>query len=310
MTKTKKKEEKKTTGPMVSLIKLTDTERKTLIGQILALPKRPDGSRRGKVDLRLMEVDESYQRKPEESRIRGIIKEYRDYKIGVLLVSYRNGRFYIVDGQHRFLALIRMGLVQEVDCIIMEWTQDEEAVAFRNQYDNTRKLSNSESFRSGIVGHDEIDCAILALCDSYNQNIRGYNSNSHPAPQAITAISQCRKIAARENGDGIRVLEWIFALYDYTHWFLHENMGSATTLSIMEAVYYDARRNNALGEYTQRLAKELSTTTPEDVKAYGINEYKKDARTSYRKAMLELARGNITVGNINKAYNGTVTTEK
>ena len=60
-----------------------------------------------------------YQRTVKQSTVRKIVNSFDPRGLGSLLVSHRDGSYYVFDGQHRLLALEELG-AKSVECIIYE----------------------------------------------------------------------------------------------------------------------------------------------------------------------------------------------
>jgi hypothetical protein len=58
-----------------------------------------------------------YQRYLNKSLVKKIVNKFDDKSVGQLILSYRQGLFYIIDGQHRWAALLQLG-VETWDCEI------------------------------------------------------------------------------------------------------------------------------------------------------------------------------------------------
>ena len=70
------------------------------------------------VPVSLMKLDDSYQRETDQSNIQKLVRDWDNDRCDFLLVSFRDDRFYIVDGQHRYTAAEYRG-VKTLPCIIV-----------------------------------------------------------------------------------------------------------------------------------------------------------------------------------------------
>ena len=70
------------------------------------------------VPVMLMKLDKSYQRVTDNTNIQKLIRDWDNDRCDFLLVSFRDDKFYIVDGQHRYTAANYKG-IEELPCIIL-----------------------------------------------------------------------------------------------------------------------------------------------------------------------------------------------
>ena len=59
------------------------------------------------MDLNIKDLisSQAYQRNIDQKRISYIVSNFDPHKIGVIKVSFRDGKYYVYDGQHRIAAL-------------------------------------------------------------------------------------------------------------------------------------------------------------------------------------------------------------
>ena len=70
-----------------------------------------------------MTSGQPYQRPVEEKDVDDLIRKWDDHLLKPLIVSFRDGHFYLIDGQHRVAALRKMngGAEVVVPCQVKEW---------------------------------------------------------------------------------------------------------------------------------------------------------------------------------------------
>jgi hypothetical protein len=81
-------------------------------------------------------VDRSYQRDLRTGNVRSIVSNFNPATVNPPKLSYRDGKFYVFDGQHTIAALKTMngGADLAIECrVYYGMTREEEAVAFVNQ---------------------------------------------------------------------------------------------------------------------------------------------------------------------------------
>lgn len=93
-----------------------------------------------------------------------IVNHFDPGKLGVLIVNRRpNGSYAVIEGQHRLLALRRLGF-KAANCIVFTgMTEQQEANFFKHQRDNTHALSSKDMFKAGIIEGDEVDNTIQQI---------------------------------------------------------------------------------------------------------------------------------------------------
>ena len=105
----------------------------TACNAVLANAKVYGGRKIAQIPVELLEIA-GYQRK-QGNTVLSIAKGWDDRKCDPLTVSYRNGSFYVVDGQHRLAAAKLIGK-PDITCVISEMSYEEEADYFARQKEN------------------------------------------------------------------------------------------------------------------------------------------------------------------------------
>lgn len=100
-----------------------------------------------------------YQRKHSPMKVKNIVKNFDPVGLGLIYVSKRDGKYYVIDGQHRYLAIKAKGL-KNVECLVFEGlTYEEESRAF--VYFNTIKNANRLDRANALLEAD--DARILKI---------------------------------------------------------------------------------------------------------------------------------------------------
>ena len=178
------------------------------------------GKRIASVPVALMAIDDSYQRVL-GSTIKKLMSEWDNEKCNFLIVSFRDNKFYIIDGQHRYSVAKAKGIVA-LPCIIFTGlTQQAEALKFAKQQENVNKLSPYDTFKANIACGDatinevKVDMEIKRVCDLYNVHIQKYGRESETY-KVFRSISTARSIVKKENG--IQNFEKLMAVINSTNW--------------------------------------------------------------------------------------------
>lgn len=108
---------------------------------------------------------ELYQRGVQRKRVEQIAANFNEYTANEPKVSYRNGKFYVTDGQHTIEAriLLNGGKGLLILCkVYTGLTVQQEALFFAEQNGFSAPLTAGIKLRAKIVGGDEISKAFLA----------------------------------------------------------------------------------------------------------------------------------------------------
>lgn len=168
------------------------------------------------IPVNLLEVDETYQRDTHD--VQALIP-FDKKKCGFILVSFRNGKFYIIDGQHRYLAAKFLGIIS-LPCIILIETQEDEALIFSGQDIGKKKLTPCDTFKANIASGKEsvprvkVDMEINRICSSHGIKIAHANRYTRN-DKILRSLSEARKIVSSNGSD---CFEWIINTICLTNW--------------------------------------------------------------------------------------------
>lgn len=194
------------------------------------------------VDVRLLFVDNSYRRTP--SCPKSLLNSFDEQSMGLLTVSYRDNKLFVVDGCRRVIAAIMNGL-QYVGCAIYtDLTAEQEAKIFAAQGCNKEKLKPLESYKAGLVCNNPIDTAVRDICTKYR--LDPFNPDRKYAPN----IKGCRQAVA----ESAECLDWIFSVLNRNKWLLLEGGVSYRVLNAMKIIYINGVKNGCLDEYADKIA--------------------------------------------------------
>ena len=97
-----------------------------------------------------------YQRKTSDAQVAKIANAFDEAKLGVLTVSLRGGKYHIIDGLHRSLALKAVGYTHALCIVLTGLTYEQEADYFRKQNENKRNIITFDDFEAGLEAKDEM----------------------------------------------------------------------------------------------------------------------------------------------------------
>lgn len=169
-------------------------------------------------------VDDSYQRRPDEWKIKRIASEWSWPAIGALIVAMRDdGKFYVVDGQHRALAAMRRADVETMPCIVFEMSDMmTEAQAFLDANTARKPLSALNKFNALLATGSKGAEMVVALAQQANRQI------GDSTPTGIRCVGLLLKMA---NEDGPRLQRIWPLITDLCH-------GMPISETIVGGLYY------------------------------------------------------------------------
>lgn len=143
-----------------------------------------------------LKFDEDYQRKVIHARVRRLADKLDLDSLGVVTVSERKDGFYVVDGQHRILALRHHDFGEwKVKCqVYSDLKREEEAALFRTLND-TRRITPWDDFKAGIIEGDPESLEIRRIC-----KVAGLRVSSGNQDGVISCVASMRQIYRNDDG--------------------------------------------------------------------------------------------------------------
>lgn len=184
------------------------------------------------VPIELLNIDLSYQRTEtfDVARASKIARNFHKNELDPIHISYRDGKFWIVDGQNRtyaFILLNRKYITGRMD--YMSFT--EEVKAFMHQHED-KKLSPFDLYKAGLAIGDPVDTALKDLTEKYNVEVAV--TRSHKGSSKLQSITTAKGII---DVDGIDTLEWIFQLIKDVKWENEPAAYSTLVLRTLKQTY-------------------------------------------------------------------------
>ena len=108
---------------------------------------------------------EIYQRGVERKRVELIARDFNEYIVNEPKVSFRNGRYYVMDGQHTIegCILLNGGADRPILCkVYTGLTMEQETLLFAEQNGHAAPLSAGIKLRAKVVGGDAPSKAFVA----------------------------------------------------------------------------------------------------------------------------------------------------
>ena len=110
---------------------------------------------------------QNYQRSISKKQVEKISKEFDPFKVNPIKVAFRDGKYYVFDGQHTLAVIIHLfGINTIVPVMIFKHVSHEiEALLFATQDDNKKKISTSDKLRALYISGDETVTLFKKICE-------------------------------------------------------------------------------------------------------------------------------------------------
>ncbi len=132
-----------------------------------------------------------YQRETKNRRVDKIIAHFNEAKLGMPVVSERDGHYYLIDGNHRVAALRKLNYTSTKFIVLTGMTYEDEANFFMSQNENQSPLSRYNLFNAGLEANNALCINIDRIVRSHGYRVCGSAKDA----DAITAIYTLEVIA-------------------------------------------------------------------------------------------------------------------
>lgn len=157
--------------------------------------------RRSRINLNKLHVDGEYQRDPLTSEVNRIKRNFNWRFFGYLIVAQRGRKFYIIDGQHRWIAvkeLVEEGKldVKELMCLVVTTQNSSEEAAIFHAVNRGRRNPNSlDSFKATVASGDKLAETTLRIIESCGFGVPGihYEEKLLKIRSISSCVSICKK---------------------------------------------------------------------------------------------------------------------
>jgi hypothetical protein len=127
---------------------------------------------------------DKYQRTTKNRQVKNIAANFDEAWLGIPIVSFRGGEYYLLDGNHRIAALRKENYTHTKFIVLTGLTYEQEAKYFLSQNKNSSPLSKSNLFNAGLEAKDEMCVNIDKIARANGYKINGSQRDG----DAITAI--------------------------------------------------------------------------------------------------------------------------
>lgn len=111
-------------------------------------------------------VDHTYQRDAKELKLLEIARSWSWIACGAIVVAERNGKFFVVDGQHRVMAARKRSDIQDLPCVVFKTHEvKQEAKGFLTAQTQRKPVTAPEKFRALVAIQDPEAMVVQELLD-------------------------------------------------------------------------------------------------------------------------------------------------
>lgn len=237
------------------------------------------GVKYGELPVAQLLVDKSYQREARGKVVNSIASNWNIFKCKAIEVSYRDGKFYVINGQHRTMAARIVG-EEFLPCqIYINLTMEQEALLFAEQLDNVSRLTTTERMAAEVAGKDPDAIAVNDICSRYSIII---DKPAYGATGALRGLNTVQRIY-RIHGEA--ALVWIFNIIKHCGWHnVKGGYGDAVISSLRNIYLYHKDELYTTSEHLVRL---FERTNPDIIIAQSSCSFVGRGITSALTAYLE-----------------------
>ena len=148
------------------------------------------------VSVDLIDVDRNYQRELKTALVDKILRRFAWTKFGALVLSRQeNGRYTVVEGQHRWKAACLHPDISEVPAVIVSHADlAGEASSFLAINRDRMAVSTVEQYWAGLTAGDDTAAAISKVLKSAGCDVVPAPGHHRPnLTSAVTALDRCLK---------------------------------------------------------------------------------------------------------------------
>ena len=233
---------------------------------------------------------ETYQRSLQSDEVKEIIAQFNPYLMNEPKVSFRNGKYYVFDGQHTIVSLLQMndGKHFPILCkVYYGMTEQEEAKLFSMQTGAGRKLTPADRIRAELYAKDiasmKFRDATLKAGVSFEHSGA---SNSCCLRCIHTARSEYERVGEKIYTEALDIMVEAWTGYR-----------SAFKADVLKAVV--AFVNEYSGKYNrERLIARLKAEDPETIYRTIRSDFDTPVELRYINPIVKIYNGNSTLNSL------------
>ena len=286
------------------LVKATDAERASAL-KALPIPAT-------EAPAILLAIDLGYHRDPRmyamHEKQKNLTAEFDLERMDAILVSYRDGILWVVDGC--LFAAIEAGVSLDKLPIKMNtgWTREHEAEVYGEQNKNRILVSPGQQYTANLVAKDRTALLVQLICKQFNLTV--CPSSARNVARPLRAVATAMDIVEGRFGEksGKYTFSWMLSIMENVNWFEDRTflLGAVSSvfLNAFAAVMVEADKAGKITGYTNNLHRTLVQLSPQLVRAYGRVQYPlMSAQGSTNTILKEIGRGALKATDILKVVN-------
>lgn len=173
--------------------------------------KREEVKRLPELELKKIPLDNiefaEYQREVKPSKVNKMVKNFVPDIMGVGLVSFRGGKFWGVDAQHRIEALKKMGYTEILCQVLTGLTYEQECYRFVLLNTGRTQLTANQVFHGRVEEKDKDAMELVAMFKKYRFE---YNKNNGTKDDNL--IGAVSKFVKMQKSFGISRVEQVLRI--------------------------------------------------------------------------------------------------
>lgn len=223
-------------------------------------------------DLRL----DKYQRGVRERVQAKIAKAPNVDLLGALLVSYRDGAYWLLDGQQRVGGLKRAGWKEPVDCMVyFGLSYAEEADIFRRFNEDRSVVTAGEILRAKLEAGDEDAWAMYDVVTGLGQEVSmdaNSRGNSLTTIKAVAGLNRAWKVTGRNPAFFRETLATVIAAWPEDEQRWNGNLLLGLTMFLTRYRDHEDFRLNELPAKLATVSTARLMTQAREVAAFGTSD--------------------------------------
>lgn len=156
-----------------------------------------------------------YQRTPSDSRIRKIMNEYDPHRDRPIEVSYRDGKYWCFDGQHRTRVHELMGNETILAQVHYGLTYHDEAALFAKQHENVQSVNSKDRWNAAVASgmKSPETREIIRMCKEYGFEI---STESFKVARAdvFGCVCELQKLYKKHGKNGFVTMLWLIGAWE------------------------------------------------------------------------------------------------
>ena len=162
------------------------------------------------INSAFLEIPAEYQRKLQMSKVKQMVAEFNGIVVNPPKVSYREGRYIVIDGQHTIVGLKVLNGGEDLSIVCRVYTgltKEEEALVFAQQTGASTPLSAGAKLRAKLVGQDAEAHAFLAATEAAGLQLGTDNVRANRKIVCVsTALKEFRQYGSDIYTEGLRAI--------------------------------------------------------------------------------------------------------